>query len=101
VRGRGRRGCGIQTALGLLVSEARACRGSACLTLRLAPLLQSAPAIPSDGKFSVEFCDFISKCCVKDAQKRPSVHEISNHSFLQLHKGTSLTDLLTGKPLDP
>ena len=37
---------------------------------------QGAPALPRD-KFSAEFCDFISKCLLKDAQHRPSVQEMS------------------------
>lgn len=56
-------------------------------------VMEAAPQLPRD-QFSPEFCDFISKCMVKDARSRPSVQDVANHSFLKMYRGTQLQELL-------
>ena len=41
------------------------------------------PSVKEPDKFSPEFCDFISKCLVKNPEERPSATALLQHKFLR------------------
>ena len=41
------------------------------------------PTVKEPEKFSPEFCDFISKCLVKNPEERPSATALLQHKFLR------------------
>eukprot|EP00735_Rhodelphis_limneticus_P006725 TRINITY_DN19156_c0_g1::TRINITY_DN19156_c0_g1_i1::g.2218::m.2218 TRINITY_DN19156_c0_g1::TRINITY_DN19156_c0_g1_i1::g.2218 ORF type:complete len:493 (+),score=147.20,sp/O80396/M2K3_ARATH/39.43/5e-82,Pkinase/PF00069.20/1.4e-62,Pkinase_Tyr/PF07714.12/2.1e-37,NTF2/PF02136.15/1.9e-17,Kdo/PF06293.9/0.00075,Kinase-like/PF14531.1/0.0063,Seadorna_VP7/PF07387.6/0.073,APH/PF01636.18/62,APH/PF01636.18/1.8,RIO1/PF01163.17/0.17,SnoaL_4/PF13577.1/0.21 TRINITY_DN19156_c0_g1_i1:52-1479(+) len=47
---------------------------------------EESPRLPAD-QFSQEFCDFISLCLQKDAEKRPSADDLLKHPFITNNDG--------------
>lgn len=56
-------------------------------------VVEPPPSIPRDGRFSPQFCDFISQCLVKDAMQRPNIQDLCSHPFLAMHTETTLKEL--------
>ncbi len=63
-------------------------------------VMEGAPTLPRD-QFSPEFCDFISKCLLKDAKSRPSVQELSRCGTVhqQNHSSSKSSEHLTNLTL--
>jgi len=61
-------------------------------------LSRPSPQLPSDGKFSKNFYDFISACLTKDPHKRPTAQQLLQHKFLtQRRDAQYITEALLTK----
>ncbi|CAD5220025.1 unnamed protein product [Bursaphelenchus xylophilus] len=60
---------------------------------QLQSVVNGDPPYLRAGDYSVDLCDFVNQCLIKDPQHRPNFDELTNHIFFKTHNRTDIGEL--------